>query len=245
MCTATWLIEDGGYELFFNRDESRRRLAALPPAPRELEGVECLFPVDGDAGGTWLGVNAHGLALGLLNAEGEASEATGAPGRDPAPQSRGLLVLACLSARDVAEVEARLLASDLARHRGFQLACFTPGREPALFAWDGAALERGSAHVPLVSSSLDRARAQAERARVLERLCAERGALDARLLADFHASHAPERGPWSPCMHREAASTVSASRVRVTRAAVTFRYAPGPPCASAYGAPLELARSRR
>jgi hypothetical protein len=234
MCTATWLVKDGGYELFFNRDESVRRLEARPPAIQDVEGVRCLFPVDGDAGGTWLGVNEFGRTLGLLNG-GERADPRAAP-------SRGWLVLDCLPARSAAELGERLDAAGLERFARFTLVSFGPGEEPLAFVWDGETLARASAVQPLCSSSLDRERARAERARAFQDALARRGALDAALLEEFHKSHAPERGPWSPCMHRPGAHTVSASHVVVGPASIAFRYASGPPCTSAFGAPLRLAR---
>ena len=234
MCTAAWLTRPGGYELFFNRDESARRLPAAPPGLATLAGVRCLFPVDGDAGGTWLGVNELGVTLGLLNSAGESD--------GPLPiRSRGLLVVDCLDVGCGRELEQRLRASDLSRYRGFRLACFAPDEEPLLFVWDGPVLARETAQLPLSSSSLDARQADAERRAVLER--AARGGLDRSRLAAFQASHEPERGPWSPCMHRSDASTVSASRVVVGRDAIEFRYAPGPPCTTAFGEPLTLPRA--
>src|SRR5262245_13352656 len=101
MCTASWLIAPEGFELFFNRDESRRRGRARPPERIELEGVRALAPVDADAGGTWIGVNQFGFALGLLNAW-DARETV------DEPRSRGLLVRALLAARGTEEALARL-----------------------------------------------------------------------------------------------------------------------------------------
>ena len=234
MCTAAWLIRPGGYELYFNRDESIRRLPARPPSFATLAGVRCLFPVDGDAGGTWLGVNELGVTLGLLNSAGESD--------GPLPiRSRGLLVVDCLDVGSGRELEQRLRASDLSRYRGFRLACFAPDEEPLLFVWDGAVLTRETAQLPLSSSSLDARRAEAERRAVLERMA--RGGLDRSRLEAFQASHEPERGPWSPCMHRSDASTVSASRVVVGRDAIDFRYAPGPPCTTGFGESLTLPRA--
>lgn len=235
MCTASWLIHPDGFELFFNRDESRRRGPAAAPERLELGGVRLLAPRDADAGGTWLGVNEHGLALGLLN------------GRDigpvpAAPRSRGLLVRELLSARDGEELRARLEAQALERHRAFLLTLLEPGREPCLFAWDGARLEAGPARAPLCSSSLDPGQARRERERLYGRLVGP-GAPGREALERFHASHEPARGPWSPCMHREDARTVSASQVRVDRRTVALRYAGGPPCRTPFGPWLELERA--
>jgi hypothetical protein len=234
VCTASWLIQAHGFELFFNRDESVRRGTALAPEVFELGGVRVLAPRDADAGGTWLGVNECGLALALLNAWDAREALAGA-------RSRGLLVRELLAERSAGAVLERLEQEDLACYRGFTLAAFEPGRAPLLWAWDGRLLENRPAVSPLASSSLDRARAQAERARVYADLVEEGGARR-ESLERFQASHAPARGPWSPCMHRADAATVSASQVRVTPRSVEMRYAPGPPCVSPFGPWIELER---
>jgi hypothetical protein len=234
VCTASWLIHPEGFELWFNRDESRTRGLARAPERHVVAGVRALLPVDSDAGGTWLGVNEHGLALALLNG-------TDARAREAERRSRGLLVRELLSARDGAAALAWLEREPLARYRGFTLAVFEPGREPRARTWDGERLAATSARVPLASSSLDGGRAQIERARVFARLHDGRPP-ERESLARFHASHEPERGPWSPCMHRAEASTVSACELRVDARTVALRYAPGPPCTAAFGSWLEMER---
>ena len=44
------------------------------------------------------------------------------------------------------------------------------------------------------------------------------------------ASHEPERGPFSICMHRREAATVSYTEIDVTRNRATMGYVPGPLC---------------
>lgn len=235
MCTASWLIHPEGFELFFNRDESLRRGAARAPERLVLAGVSALLPVDSDAGGTWLGVNEHGLALGLLN----GSDARGVHvGR----RSRGLLVRELLAARAAGAALAALERESLERYRGFTLVLFQPGLEPQVRTWDGARLAATTPRLPLCSSSLDGGRAQVEREHVFARLHAGRHP-GRESLARFQASHEPERGPWSPCMHRADAATVSASQVRVDAHAVALRYAAGAPCTTAFGDWLELERA--
>src|SRR5258706_2502276 len=104
MCTATWILEDGGYEVFFNRDELRTRKPALPPGVKERDGVRILAPEDGDAGGTWLGANEHGVSVGVANGPRETSAR---PFR-----SRGLLVLDLLASPDLAGARKRILSLD-------------------------------------------------------------------------------------------------------------------------------------
>lgn len=237
MCTVSWLIADGRYELFDNRDESLRRSPARAPEVELLAGVRVIAPRDGDAGGTWIGVNELGLTLALLNAwHLELPEPAGGF------VSRGLLVRSLLDAATAAQVAVRLAAGSLERYRGFQLAAFEPGLPaPRVASWDGARLAEVVPVLPLVSSSRGPERAQRERRAALERL-AEGRPLDRELLARFHASHLPERGSWSACMHRADAETKSASHVCVDERWVSFRYAAGAPCRAAWGEPLRLAR---
>lgn len=235
MCTASWSHAADGFELHFNRDESVRRGRARPPEPLEVEGVRALAPIDADAGGTWLGVNEHGLAVALLNAWDLRV--------DPRePRSRGLLVRDLLAAADVRGAAARLAREDLARYRGFTLLFLAPGGAAGVRHWDGRALSELPPERPLASSSLDGGRARNERRALFARLAGAAPEPSREALERFHASHEPERGPWSPCMHRVEASTVSASQVRVDARAVALRYADGPPCERPFGPWLTLAR---
>jgi len=230
MCTATWVPAAGGYELLFNRDELRTRAQALPPASHESRGVRFLAPTDPDGGGTWLGVNAHGLTVGVGNGPVLPRDR-----QARAFTSRGLLatqLLACASADGVREALGR---TGLDAFRSFALLALGPEGKPCVWRWDGSALreEAPASGALLFTSSKDPGRAVRERSALLARMIGDRGGLDAALLEAFHASHEPERGPFSPCMHREEASTVSRSRVRVTAVAIELGYAPGPPCRSA------------
>ena len=237
MCTLTWLRSGAGYELFFNRDEARTRLPALPPRVQSRGGVEFLCPLDADAGGTWLGVNVFGLTVGVLNGR--------ADGPVPAaPRSRGLLVLDLLDAPQSAEVERRLHSADLSRTRAFRLIALEPGAELLDAVWDGRELRlsrRGDAEQPVCSSSLDPEGASRSRGAAWAEVLA-RGAPDARVHADFHRGHVPARGALSTCMHRPDASTVSLTRTRVGARRVELGYRPGPPCEDAPSEWLALER---
>lgn len=240
MCSATWIRTSEGYEVFFNRDELRTRAPALFPSVRESQGVRFVAPTDGDAGGTWLGVNELGVTIGLANGAGSERDESQGPFR-----SRGLLVLDLLSSAGVDEAGERLAAIDGSTYRSFELFAIGPRSEGRSWRWDGreiAGREVEGPGVLLFSSSRDPARARVEREALLERLLREHGRLDADLLAAFHASHEPERGAWSPCMHREDASTVSESRIRVAGSEVAFTYRPGPPCEGASPVTMKVPR---
>ncbi len=229
MCTLSWLWEAEGYQVFFNRDELRERLPARGPARGRREGVDYLAPRDGDAGGAWLGVNALGLTLAVHNRSPLESLPEGREW-----WSRGQLLLSLLAAGSADDVRAALLAVDLDRLRPFTLLVFAPRRALLSAAWDRRELSfdrPGEGAMPLCSSAFDEGRA-AESKRALWRRWARRGRPGPSDHLAWHQSHEPERGPYSVCMHREGASTVSFSRVVVGPERVEFHYHDGPPCQS-------------
>ncbi len=242
MCTVSWLHAAGGFELFSNRDE---RIGRAPERPPELDveaGVQFLSPRDGEAGGTWVAVNEFGVALTLLN--GYRSEAGSAANF----VSRGALVTGLASAGSLDELAARVEAAELTRYRSFVLLVLAANQPAWIADWDGAELRvdrDGEARRPLVSSSFEAGRAVETRRARFEALRAERGAVDAELLAEFHRSHADGPGPFSVCMHRDDAATRSFTRVTVTAERVELSYQGSAPCAASAvsaGARLTLAR---
>ena len=239
MCTVTWLHRPDGYDLLCNRDERISRRRAEPVALGERRGVRYLAPADGDFGGTWIAVNEHGVALCLLNGYGEeTAEPVGGW------TSRGLVVLELVTAASAAEARAAAVNLDLGRSRPFVLAILEPRRPTLVVRWNGRSLEldaAGSVAPPLVSSSFDPEGVAASRARLLEDTLLERGAGASRL-ERFHRSHEPERGAYSPCMHRDDASTVSLSVVSVGRESIEFAYVAGAPCSGAMPVTAALAR---
>jgi hypothetical protein len=87
----------------------------------------------------------------------------------------------------------------------------------------------GEGAMPLSSSSYDPMGAGESRKRCFERLVSDPGKT-AELLFRFHASHEPVRGPYSTCMHRDDADTVSFSWIRVEGGKIEFYYHPESPC---------------
>jgi hypothetical protein len=244
MCTTTWIWETEGYRLFFNRDERRSRPRAEAPAVRTEGGIELLAPRDPEGGGTWLAVNARGLSLGLLNFYDA-----------PAPRirhqeesfvSRGRLVTALAAARSLAQVEHRLRSLDLAAYRPFSLLALSPPGLDAergtarVFEWDGDRFVCRPEPLPrlLSSSGYDAPTAYRHRRQLLATLDAESPAA----LREYHRSHQPERGAFSPCMHRDDASTVSFSAVTVGQQQIAFEYSDGPPCVTPLAAPVVMGR---
>src|SRR5205809_6710573 len=82
------------------------------------------------------------------------------------------------------------------------------------------------------SSSFDEATAEAERTRACAALPDESAKRDLKWLRRLHRSHEPERGPFSICMHRPDAATVSYTEVAVSKRRATMRYKSGPCCSN-------------
>jgi uncharacterized protein with NRDE domain len=115
MCTllvAARVVPDRPFVVVANRDERLGRASSPPLA--WTEGAEpFVAPRDDAAGGTWLGVNAHGVVVGITNRHRGPNDASRV--------SRGTLVkeaLALPSARAIHEAMAKVPPS---RHNGFHL----------------------------------------------------------------------------------------------------------------------------
>jgi hypothetical protein len=237
MCTVSWSPAPGGYQLFFNRDERRSRLPGLAPRLEEEGGTKFLAPRDADAGGTWVAVNQHGLTVGLLNLY-QAAAAMPKPGRI----SRGLLVRALASSRSLEEAARLLSRQDLADYSPFTLVAAAPPLEVLTYAWDGRNAGKWlPATPPVVSSGHDVVGATASRTELFA-CFGLAGRLTWQDLHDFHRSHQPEKGAYSPCMHRADAKTVSLTAILVGPERVRLAYAPGSPCVTELGPFLELYR---
>ena len=103
MCTILFLHHahpDMSLVVAANRDEHYAR-PSDPPGLRS-EQPRVVAGLDRRAGGTWLGVNEHGLLLGLTNQRSYEPA-------DLAKRSRGEIVLSALQARSVDEVMERLV----------------------------------------------------------------------------------------------------------------------------------------
>jgi hypothetical protein len=226
MCTVTWLQDEEGYRLLTNRDERPTRLPGVAP---RVDGnhVRYIAPLDGDHGGTWIGVNEFGLSACLLNGNAPSVAAV-----DPALfTTRGIVVPHVLECSTPEQVRTRIRELDLPQLRPFSVLVLAPDEDPLLIRWRGGQDLTESTEpvqVPLFSTAREPA-IEARREHFASLLSAY-GTVTPGLLHEFHASHVPERGPLSVCMHGDVANTVSFSRVTVTRESVELAYYPLSPC---------------
>ena len=227
MCTVSWLRRSDGYLLLCNRDERHTRKPAVGPRLAERSGVSLLAPVDGDYGGSWIGVNQFGLTLCLLNRYGDVLTEHNGPFT-----SRGLLLLELLDCARSPQVSERVSSRDLKVFPPFTMVALAVEEPAMVIEWTGAGCvvhTDAESSMPITSSSMKGLDVVGDRKKQFQKL-AHAKQLDARLLYEFHRSHLPVRGPSSVCMHRDDAATVSLSAVDVSPESIEFSYYGGPPC---------------
>lgn len=228
MCTVSWLFEEGGYSIWFNRDELKTRSSAFPPSVRNVDGITFIAPRDPDGNGTWIGVNIRGFSCCLLNHYPFRHH----PNKDG--PSRGLITEAMLGCESQQNALSKLRGLPLANWRPFYLLLFQTGDAPLLCTWNGTALTVAEPHLPLTSSSFLPEEVLEARRRSFP-VHPDDPSLDL-----FHSSHVPERGPYSVCMHRPEAETVSFTKIHVRHDSIDMEYLPASPCRGGEIKPQQL-----
>lgn len=211
------------FRIAMNRDEKRVRIAALPPERYTVGERQALYPRE-PGGGTWLAVNDAGLCLALINWHRIKRKPLGEV------ESRGQVIPQLIGAADSVELKRKLAALRLQALRPFRLIVIDrQSRRVIEWQWNTRLL---AAHRfawqtrHWFSSGYNEVEAERSRGKICKHFSLGRR----HLLRHLHASHLPERGPFSICMHRTDAVTVSYSEVLVTNQAVTFHYLSGAPC---------------
>jgi hypothetical protein len=227
MCTVSFLPRTNGFYVAMNRDEERDRLAGLAPAVVELESRRAVFPRE-RTGGTWICANDSGVCLALINWHRIEHK----PKNDTL--SRGLVVRQLAGESTANEIAAAMKKLPVRTLQPFRLIAIVP-RERRIIEWRWnlqrlAICSHEWQRQHWFSSGFDENRAEIERQLVCDAAIDLPSAESLTWLRKLHRSHAPERGPFSICMHRADAATVSYTEVSVTENLACMRYASGPPC---------------
>lgn len=226
MCSVSWLLEENGYQVFFNRDEQKTRALAMPPKQYQVNGVDIIMPLDPTGGGSWISINEFGLSLCLLN--NYQGIVPGGP-----LISRGLLLKNMSSSRNIAQLTEAFHRLELSSFAPFTLLAFAPNLTQhngvvVAYKWDGVQQSIVETDSPLFSSGVDLARVQAYRQAKYDQLIST-GKNQQNLLM-FHSHHHSEQPHLGTCMHRSDAHTVSFSHLRNRHGQASMFYAPGAPC---------------
>jgi hypothetical protein len=233
MCTVTFIPREHGFILGMNRDERRERgRLSLPPAVEE----NAIFPRDGD-GGTWIGVNASGIAFAILNRNGT---------KFPKTRSRGDVIPRLLASGNLSSASERLATSDLTGTLSFTLLILSAREQQVSeHVWDGkmlAAMHHVWAPRHWFSSGLSDQKATEHRSELVAAAATEGDHASLEWMRRLHRAHGNAPGPFSICVHRPEVGSVSYTEITAEPERITMAYCVGPPCqnASSQVIPLEL-----
>jgi uncharacterized protein with NRDE domain len=215
-----------------NRDEQLDR-SSSPPRLWADRPVPLIAPVDEVGRGTWLGLNAHGVFVGITNRFG-----TQPPRRDR--RSRGLLVLDALEEADARSAARRAAAHDASVHNRFNLLA-VDRRGVYLVVNDGEHIRRIQLATGLHVLT-ERSRVEVTEPNPREKLIASRmkehlesGVPTERDLAGLLSIHAQD--PFDgTCVHAGTFDygTRSSSLIWRYKDSIRFLHAEGPPCQTPY-----------
>ncbi|MEQ8762329.1 MAG: NRDE family protein [Planctomycetota bacterium] len=209
-----------------NRDELRRR-PWEPPAWRP-GAVPILCPLDLEAGGTWLGLNARGLCVALTNRD-EAALSAGL--------SRGILVRELLGTESHAAAEARL-GSLLQEHRFSPFNLLIADAEAVSVHRHGAGSDERrkpgpGVHVLTNRHDLDPALLAPVREDIEEARSRGPFALEDAIFARLRDHRSWDETDYAICKHGEGYGTLSSAWIRLGEEA-RMAFCTGPPCQGAF-----------
>jgi len=227
MCTVTIIPGGRGYRLGMNRDEKLTRPKGRAPKRTVLNGRSFVAPSE-PGGGTWIGLNDCGVCFALINWYSVNRQVVGNL------VSRGEIIPAARFAVDDVSVDVVLGKIPLKRTNPFRLIGVFPANHTIMeWRWDLKRLTR-KRHAwraqQWISSGFDEPGAQRMRSKTFSAARRQRTFGSLEWLRRLHRSHFPAPGPFSTCMHREDAATVSYTEVSVSNRSGTLRYYAKAPC---------------
>jgi hypothetical protein len=227
MCTVSFVPRKNGYLLAMNRDEKRTRPPGLAPTRFMIGGREIICPTE-PGGGTWIALNDAQTTFALINWYAvKAAVKTNAV-------SRGVVVKSLAAEVSPAASSIILAGLPLQQINPFRLiGFFGAQREIREWRWDLKILTCGRPSwdaQPWISSGFDEPQAQRARSSTFRVALRRQDAGSLRWLRRLHSSHAPFCGPFSICMHRAEAATVSYTEVAVFNRRATMSHCNQAPC---------------
>jgi hypothetical protein len=206
MCTVTFIPRRKGYCLGMNRDEKCTRAKGLPPELRNCEGRQVIYPSE-PGGGTWIALNDKGVAFALINWYSVTAKAKANI------VSRGAIIPSLSAADSLVLADTGLVGLPLDRINPFRLIGVFPACQRIMeWRWDSNRLIRKHHRWRVqqwISSGFDEPTAQRVRSKAFRQAQAQKSMGTIGWLRRLHRSHSPQRGPFSTCMHRDDAATVS------------------------------------
>jgi hypothetical protein len=227
MCTVSFIARQRGYQLAMNRDEQLTRVQGLPPRILPTNGRQVICPSE-PGGGTWIAVNDAGVSFALINWYSVPARA------QKKPVSRGGIVTSVSGQILPRSASTILTGLPLKQTNPFRLiGVFPATKEVVEWSWDLKRLARKNhpwQAQQFISSGFDEPKAQLVRGQIFRQALRLKSAGTLDWLRRLHRSHAPACGPFSTCMHRTDAATVSYTEITVSSSKAKMSYHAGAPC---------------
>ncbi|MBN4069061.1 NRDE family protein, partial [Beggiatoa alba] len=228
MCTVSILRDNNGLIVTSNRDELRTRNEAglrQKSTVGRAETTQCIYPVDAQAQGTWVGANDYGIVASLLNMYEADYQA------DPAlTKSRGLIIPRLLEFRRLRDVREWLTQSLEPRFYNAFVLLVMDKNDLYRYRWDGLSLNEECVqflHCFLESSSsVDLTATIMYRKNLFKdwQITDNHAHDRAQSILRFHCKRNENNASKSICMAREKSHTKSVSQIKINNNHVYFRY---------------------
>ena len=227
MCTVSFIARQHGCLIAMNRDEKLSRAKGLPPRLVAVGARPVLAPSE-SSGGTWIALNETPAAFALINWYSvKAAVKTN-------PVSRGLVVQAVAVASSAAEASQIIARLPLPQINPFRLiGVFAAQKQVWEWRWDLKTLvcqKEPWRSRQWISSGFDEPEANRQRSKTFQAALGQKSAGRPDWLRRLHRSHAPAPGPFSTCMHRADAASVSYTEIIVFGRRATMAYWNQAPC---------------
>ena len=226
MCTLSWDFSKQTYRVFFNRDELKTRKPAESIRVGESgKGVKCIYPVDGEKGGSWIAVNGFGMTTCLLN----LYEYPMPKAPEAGFKSRGWLVMELADSESWRRLSEKFSRIELGHYPPFHLFHFEPEMGIHSLKWTGVEVvlqqHPETCEVPASGSSFQNENVVAVRLGTFHNMVSSQDPR-ARVenLRKFHDFYDPDQGAFSVNMMRDNAQTMSKSEIEVDASRIRFSY---------------------
>lgn len=217
MCTLTIFPQLQGFVVTMNRDEVRHRQeAGLKQS--QTDDVSFVYPVDAEAGGSWIGMNDQGVAMALLN-------------RYQAPtinnaKTRGAIIPSILPHSPVRAVEA-LKSLDPSAYNPFDCLLVTP-QGCFHYSWNRDTVNWRQCDVDggfMMTSSSERWHEVRDyREKQFNQWRGQGAGVDASAISQFHLAQNKTMASSATLVNREFVHTKSVVQIVVDNRAVTLDY---------------------
>ncbi|MEX1135653.1 MAG: NRDE family protein [Balneolales bacterium] len=234
MCTVSFFPKNHhDWLLSTNRDEMKSREKALPPIIHKSGSFNYLAPVDGKAGGTWIGLNTAGIGLTIMNNYQGANPLLSH--REEA-LSRGLIIPELMHFDNLKDVDRSMQDLKVSQFNPFVLIGIQSNPWRIMqWSWDGLDYTFNTLPVkPHLWISTGRAYEGVwkNRKEVFDNFLKMHPGPDVNNVKILHSSNYPVPGAYSISMEQDMVATVSNTIAEVSGGNLKMHYHDGKPVES-------------